>query len=78
MDLLVNSAVRLLGFFLSHKSNPRTGTDLMSTDDHQILFQSLQQLAGWKNQLELANYVAKNPKWVETFVSFATMVFEGT
>ena len=76
MDVLANS-LSLLDDFLVHSST-RLGNDLGSEDNSQAIFQSLQQVAGYKNQSELADYVANNPKWAETFVSFAVLVFEGT
>lgn len=76
MDLLTNS-MSLLDEFLSRKSGSCLGNDLASKDNSQATLQSLQKVAEHKNQLELAEYVASDPKWAETIVSFAVLVFEG-
>ena len=69
MELLIN-LVRLLDGFLSRE-------DLASGDDAQNLFQCLQQVAEYKDQVELADFIVKTPKCIKTLVSFATLVFEG-
>lgn len=76
MDLLIKS-LSLLDDFLSQKSGALLDKDLPIKDNSQAIFQVLQQLAGYENQLELADCVAKNHKWMETLVSFAVTVFEG-
>ena len=76
MDLLIKS-INLLDDFLSQKSDILVDKDLPSKDNSQAIFQALQQVAGYENQLKLADCVAKNPKWIETIVSFAVTVFEG-
>jgi len=70
MDLLTN-AIRLLDDFISRK-------ELASTDDAQVLFRCLQQVSEYKNQVELADFIVRTPKWIKTLVSFATLVFKGT
>ena len=76
MDLLIKS-INLLDDFLSQKSDILVDKDLPSKDNSQAIFQALQQVAGYENQLKLADCVAKNPKWIENIVSFAVTVFEG-
>ena len=76
IDLLIKS-INLLDDFLSQKSDILVDKDLPSKDNSQAIFQALQQVAGYENQLKLADCVAKNPKWIETIVSFAITVFEG-
>ena len=76
MDLLIKS-INLLDDFLSQKSDILVDKDLASKDNSQAIFQALQQVAGYENQLKLADTVAKNPKWIEIIVSFAVTVFEG-
>ena len=77
MDLLRNF-VSLLDEFVSHKSSAKSGNNVANKGDVQDLFQRLKQVAGYENQLELANCAANNPKWIELIVSFAVQVFEGT
>ena len=76
MDLLIKS-LSLLDDFLSQKSSTLLEKDLASKDNSQAIFQALQQLAGYENQLELADCIATKSKWIETIVSFAVTIFEG-
>jgi len=55
-----------------------TKSDGTSDRNTDRLFKCLQHVSGLENQSEVGDSVAQKSEWIESLVSFATWVFEGT